>query len=205
MVKQERAARTREALIRAAAATFRREGHVSASLSTISAQAGVSNGALHFHFASKADLAHAVEEAALCRLTAVMSPGNDVSTGPLQLLVNVSHGLVRGLRQDDVLRAGFSLAGEPDRDPVHDLHAHWQQWIAQTLMQAQLRGELAAGVDRPGAVSALVAATVGFEVLGSRDSAWLAPSTMTQLWELLLPRLAAEGHRASVVPHGGGA
>lgn len=68
MAKQERAVRTRESLIRSAAETFYREGFAVASLSVISAQAGVSSGALHFHFASKAALADAVETAALDRL-----------------------------------------------------------------------------------------------------------------------------------------
>lgn len=64
MVKQERAARTRRTLIRAAAEVFAREGFAPASLTTISRQAGVSNGALHFHFTSKNALAQAVEEEA---------------------------------------------------------------------------------------------------------------------------------------------
>lgn len=75
MVKQERAARTRETLIRSAAQIFDREGFSVASLTGISSLAGVSNGALHFHFASKAALADAVEAAALIRLLAVTDVG----------------------------------------------------------------------------------------------------------------------------------
>jgi hypothetical protein len=41
------------------------------------------------------------------------------------------------------------------------------------------------------AVVAVVAATVGFEVLGSQDSTWLSYRTLTQFWRLLLPRLAS--------------
>ncbi|WP_159062215.1 TetR family transcriptional regulator, partial [Streptomyces caniscabiei] len=67
MAKQERAVRTRENLIRSAAEVFDREGYAVASITTISARAGVSNGALHFHFASKAALAEAVAEAAALR------------------------------------------------------------------------------------------------------------------------------------------
>src|SRR5258705_4564694 len=64
MVNQERAARTKRNLIRSAAEVFEREGYAAASLTVISSQAGVSNGALHFHFASKEDLAREVEGAA---------------------------------------------------------------------------------------------------------------------------------------------
>ncbi|MFI7354039.1 TetR family transcriptional regulator [Streptomyces avidinii] len=73
MVKQERAARTREALVRAAAEVFAEEGFATASIASISRRARVSAGGLHFHFASKNALAHAVEdraERALRQITA---------------------------------------------------------------------------------------------------------------------------------------
>ncbi|MFD7349969.1 TetR family transcriptional regulator, partial [Streptomyces sp. NPDC059876] len=68
MVKQDRAARTRQSLIRAGAEVYAREGFAPASLSVISRRAGVGNGALHFHFhfhfASKRALARAVGDEA---------------------------------------------------------------------------------------------------------------------------------------------
>ncbi len=68
MVKQERALRTRRALIHAGAQAFADEGFTAASLTAISRAAGVSNGALHFHFENKMALARAVEEEALAAL-----------------------------------------------------------------------------------------------------------------------------------------
>ena len=68
MVKQVRAARTREALIRAAAEVFAADGYALASLPEISRRAGVSKGALHFHFASKDALAAEVEDVAAARV-----------------------------------------------------------------------------------------------------------------------------------------
>lgn len=64
MAKQERAARTRETLIRAAAEVFSEQGFVTASIAAISRRAGVSAGGLHFHFESKTALARAVEDRA---------------------------------------------------------------------------------------------------------------------------------------------
>lgn len=83
MVRQERAVRTREALIRSAAEVFHHEGFTAASLTLISSRAGVSNGALHFHFASKAVLADAVEHAAAGVLQTITGPG----PGPAPALV----------------------------------------------------------------------------------------------------------------------
>lgn len=109
MAQQERAVRTRNALIESAAELFSKDGFDVVSLSTISTRAGVSNGALHFHFASKAALASAVWEAAAQRLrritlegrarseAAAAAGGTGVtgSGGSLQVLVDTTHALLR--------------------------------------------------------------------------------------------------------------
>ncbi|WP_330301449.1 ScbR family autoregulator-binding transcription factor [Streptomyces sp. NBC_00503] len=190
MAKQERAVRTREALIRSAAETFHREGFAVASLTAISTRAGVSSGALHFHFASKAALAGAVEGAALDRLREITGEWPPDGTGCLQRLVDVTHGLARGLRDEVVLRSGFELSGDVAHVPGVDLREHWRGWVEGAMVRAGAAGELSPGVAPEDAVTAVVAATVGFEVLGARDAAWLAPRTVARFWELLLPRLA---------------
>ncbi|MFK0049467.1 ScbR family autoregulator-binding transcription factor [Streptomyces sp. NPDC090741] len=197
MVKQERAARTRETLIRSAAETFDRDGFSVASLTAISSLAGVSNGALHFHFPSKAALANAVEEAALTRLLALTGNARvDVEGGVLpagegrvQLLVDVTHGLAGALRADPVLRAGFALSGELSRPRPGDLRERWRRWVEETLRQAEAEGELRPEAAAGDVVTAVVAATVGFEVLAVRDGAWLSAATVTRFWRLLLPTL----------------
>lgn len=189
MVKQARAARTRDSLIRSAAEIFDREGFPAASLTAISSLAGVSNGALHHHFASKAALIDAVEEAALTRLLAVTDAVRPLGSGRLQLLVDVTHGLAVALCGDAVLRAGFELSGEASRPPRFDLREHWRRWVEETLEQADAKGELRPEVAVRDVVAAVVAVTVGFEVLGARDARWLSVSTVTRFWRLLLPTL----------------
>lgn len=191
MVKQERAVRTREALIRSAAEIFDRDGFTMASLTTISRQAGVSNGALHFHFASKVALADAVEDAALARLTIVAEGPQPGGAGYLQHIVDVTHGLARGLTDDVVLRAGFELSSRRSQPPRTDLRAYWQHCIEQALERAGDGGELRPGVTPAAAAAAVVAATVGFEVLSGRNAAWLSPQTISRFWQLLLPALAS--------------
>lgn len=61
MVKQERAARTRESLVLAAAEVFAAQGFAAASIAAISERAGVTSGAVQFHFDGKPALARAVE------------------------------------------------------------------------------------------------------------------------------------------------
>ena len=56
--RQERAEVTREAILEGAAEAFDAAGFGSTSLSDISQRAGVTKGALYFHFPSKEALAH---------------------------------------------------------------------------------------------------------------------------------------------------
>ncbi|MFJ8888493.1 ScbR family autoregulator-binding transcription factor [Streptomyces sp. NPDC102402] len=193
MVKQERATRTRETLIRSAAEVFDREGFSAASLSVITSLAGVSNGALHFHFDNKIALAGAVEEKALISLQAVTDACVPVGASRVQLLVDATQGLAGALRGDVVLRAGLALGGESAR-PVHvDLREHWRCWVAEAVKHAKAEGELRPEVAEEDVVTAVVAATVGFEVLGVRDAEWLSTATVGRFWRLLLPTLVPRG------------
>ncbi|MFJ4717502.1 ScbR family autoregulator-binding transcription factor [Streptomyces sp. NPDC088785] len=198
MVRQERAARTRQALVRAAAEVFVRDGFTGASLAVISARAGVSSGALHFHFASKAAVAHAVEEDAARELHAIAATVFRESAGGLQHLIDVTHAVAERLRAGQVLRAGFGLSGDASHTSHSDVRALWHAWVGQVLSGAAEDRELRTGVTPAAAVAAVVAATVGFEVLGARDLSWLSRATLTQFWLLLLPNLAESALCASL-------
>ncbi|MEU9098634.1 ScbR family autoregulator-binding transcription factor [Streptomyces sp. NPDC048361] len=204
MARQERAVRTRNMLIESAAELFDREGFETASLATISARAGVSNGALHFHFASKAALAGAVWETAAQRLWRITEGGPSRECA-LQLLIDASHALVRGFHHDVVLRAGFHLSGSPESTGVSaDLHRTWQDWVEAMCARAYREKALAPDVSTEDAALAVVAAVTGFEALGEQDDQWLSAATLTAFWELLLPRLARESALGRLVASGTG-
>ncbi|TPQ24137.1 TetR family transcriptional regulator [Streptomyces sporangiiformans] len=219
MAKQERAVHTRKALIESAAELFSKHGFEVASLSMISARAGVSNGALHFHFASKAALGAAVWEAAAQRLRQITTDGvagsgsgagsgsrSSASSGAgagagssvgevggaLRVLVDTTHALLQALGHDVILRAGFGLS-ESLKSSVGggDLWRWWQEWVEGVLAEADQEGALARDVSAQDAANTVVAATVGFGALGSRDAQWLSQGTLSRFWALLLPRLAA--------------
>jgi AcrR family transcriptional regulator len=192
MVKQERAARTRQALVRAAAEVFAQSGFAMASLSFISQKAGVSNGALHFHFENKQALARAVEDEAAEIVRTIAGPAPVGGPNSLQRLINATHALMGRLDQDVVVRAGFELgSGLPRRDDAVDLRAVWQGWVEEVLRDAGREGLLAEGVSAADASVTVVAATVGFELLGADDRTWTSAATLMRFWDLLLPRLVA--------------
>ncbi|MEV6781590.1 TetR family transcriptional regulator [Streptomyces sp. NPDC051098] len=193
MVKQERAVRTRNALIESAAVLFDRDGFEVASLSTISAREGVSSGALHFHFCNKAALADAVGREAALRLEVIT--GREAG-GALQVLIDATHALVRALDHDAVLRAGFGLSDGAG------LRVMWQQWVEDVLRRAEGEGALARGRSVGDAVTAVVAVTAGLETLGRQDPQWLSQTPLTRFWAQLLPRLAAASCLESLVASG---
>ncbi|MFF7394323.1 ScbR family autoregulator-binding transcription factor [Streptomyces scabiei] len=200
MVKQERAARTRQKLIRSAAEVFDREGYAVASLTTISARAGVSNGALHFHFASKTALAEAVADAAALRLRDIVD--QPPAAGSLQNLVDTTHRLARQLRADVVLRAGFELGRDAGREPPADVCGHWQHWVEHLLERADSAGELRTDVSTLAVATAVVATTAGLEVLARREEHWLSRQTVARFWDLLLPTLATRDLLPALKPSG---
>jgi AcrR family transcriptional regulator len=191
MVKQVRAAYTRQALIRAAAEIFADNGYARASLPAISKRAGVSAGALHFHFPSKDLLAAAVEQVATHAVTEMARHCRRSNGSALEALVAATHHVVSAFATDPVTWAGFRLSGDPAWRNRTGLLDWWHTWVHDMLRQAKDAGELAAGVAPEGAAVAVVAATVGFEVLGGRDPEWLSGERMTDFWTFLLPRLAA--------------
>jgi len=191
-MKQQRAARTRQALVRAAAQEFAQDGFVVASLASISKKAGVSNGALHFHFESKRALARAVEEEAVAVVREIVAPAGGGGSEPLQRLIDATRALMARLDQDAVVRAGFQLGnGVPRRKDTVDLRGLWQSWVEEVLEEAERQGALAVGVSAPDATMAVVAATVGFEQLGVEDRMWMSEATLQRFWDLLLPCLAS--------------
>ncbi|MGI5139384.1 ScbR family autoregulator-binding transcription factor [Streptomyces sp. CA-106110] len=209
MAMQERAVRTRNALIGSAAELFSRDGFEAVSLSAISARAGVSNGALHFHFPSKAALAAGVRAAAAERFRRIVSAERPPPQlgGSLQALVDTSHALMQGLCRDVVLRAGFGLGDSVEAaGRGEDLYAYWHSWVEDTVVRSAREG-LLSDVPPRDLAATVVGATVGFAALGSHDVRWLSRITLTRFWALLLPRIAsppalrlvaASGRRAEV-------
>ncbi|MFI0241868.1 ScbR family autoregulator-binding transcription factor [Streptomyces sp. NPDC016845] len=193
MVQQVRAARTRRALIRAAAEVFAEDGYALASLPSISKRAGVSTGALHFHFVSKDVLASAVETEAAT--TAVRLAERSRAAGaPLQSLLDVCSGLLHALADDPVVRAGFRLNADPSRKARAELLNWWHDRLRALVVEAQRAGELGEAVSADAATTVLVSSTVGFGVLGAEDRSWLSDGRVAPLWSFLVPHLAASPH-----------
>ncbi|MEU6893028.1 TetR/AcrR family transcriptional regulator [Streptomyces sp. NPDC046557] len=155
MVKQERAVRTRNTAVQAAASEFYRAGYGGTSLKAISRAAGISMGAITFHFDSKAELAEAVVEEGGSAVRSALDEAAGRRSGKTLLdLGNLMLELARMLRDDVTVRATAHLARE--LPGIEDWTTLWHPVVAELAHEAYEKGELHAAAD-PASVTALVA------------------------------------------------
>lgn len=186
--QQERAVRTRAALIRAAAEEFDLRGYTGTSTTKIIKRAGSTMGALYFHFGSKEDLAKAVMAEQAADL-----PELGGRSG-LQHLIDLTLELAQELQRNVLLRAGVRLAVEQGAFGIQD-DAAYQLWITrfkEELIVAEALGELRPGVDPAGFARVLVGAYSGTQLLsqistGHED----LRERIVELWRYFLPAVAA--------------
>ncbi|WP_158883514.1 ScbR family autoregulator-binding transcription factor [Amycolatopsis anabasis] len=195
MAKQIRAEITREAILRASAKLFDRHGYRGASLNDVLKLAGVTKGALYFHFSSKEELARAV--ISYQHLWAVGVANEELEEGQtgLEAVIRLSQSLALQLMHDPMVRAGIRLTlehgtfGESTSEP-------YEGWIAVTerlLVHASESGELD-GAVRPAVVARfVVGAFTGVQILSQvmtgRNDLW---ERIREMWEMLLPTLVPE-------------
>ncbi|GAA0385705.1 TetR/AcrR family transcriptional regulator [Streptomyces luteireticuli] len=188
MVKQERAARTRNSLVQAAASEFSRAGYDGTSLKTISKAAGMSMGAVTFHFASKAELAEAVvEEGRSAVLSALGEAAGRRQGKALHGLRDVTLELARLLQEEVTVRAAAHLSWHlPDTRGWASL---WHPVVADLVDEAHGNDELHASA-RPDDVTALVVHLVrGVELTlhgTDRDAPDDAVTRLESIWRLIL-------------------
>ncbi|WP_406864108.1 TetR/AcrR family transcriptional regulator [Streptomyces sp. HUAS MG47] len=177
---QIRAEQTRKALISAAAGLIDLKGLRDTGLVEVSNAAGVSKGALYFHFSCKEGLASAVHEETHQRVRRLAErhlcgPDPDLAT-----LARFLTQLFAELREDTTLRAGLRLESEDRAADGEGPLPLRQAWLRYLDRHFTFPGDLAA------LPHLLAAVTVGLEVLGRKDAHWWTEETVDGVWELLL-------------------
>src|SRR5262249_30993549 len=118
--RQEQSEKTRSAIIDAAAAAFDAHGYQGAGLSLILDQAGVTRGALYFHFASKEELAQELIRTQFENIERHLSDG----AKGLQALINLTFAMASDLISDIRVRAGVRLVIEHASFPAPTTDAY---------------------------------------------------------------------------------
>ncbi|GAA2307840.1 ScbR family autoregulator-binding transcription factor [Streptomyces kunmingensis] len=167
MAQQERAIRTRRAVIEAAASVFAERGYAAATMAEILQQAGVTKGALYFHFESKEVLAQAVINAQVD--TELWMPREL----KLQEWVDVGMTLAHRIPDDVILLAGIRLSA--DMQGRSRFGSAWPAWIGLVtglLAQAKERGEVLPHVDPVETAECFLGAWVGTQLVSETESRW---------------------------------
>ncbi|WP_371624886.1 TetR/AcrR family transcriptional regulator [Streptomyces sp. NBC_01116] len=204
-LKQERAEQTRRALLLAAAEVFDEYGYAGASITRILKRAGVTAGALYFHFGSKEDLAKAVMNSQPDTLVPLLAASG------LQRLIDLTLVWSWQLQRDPLLRAGVRLTNEQssiDGSLNADPYEKFRGIMGSCLDEARERGELQPGIESIMVAEFVISACTGMQmysnvVSGRRD----LPERTQQMWNLLLPGIAVPAviTRAEATPARGAA
>ncbi|MFE6834901.1 ScbR family autoregulator-binding transcription factor [Streptomyces sp. NPDC057705] len=199
--RQERAEITRQAILDGAATAFDLGGFEGTSLSDVVKHAGVTKGALYFHFPSKEALARTLMDEQFqvaAHVPTIDNPG-------LQTAIDLTHQMAHGLRTDVRIRAAIRLVVEfgsfthPDPTP-------YDTWIAtcrNCLTPAQERGDIHPTLDVRALSALLVAAFTGIQVTSHvRTRREDLHARVTDLWNFLLPTIVPPQRIARFHPTG---
>ncbi|TWV55866.1 TetR family transcriptional regulator [Streptomyces misionensis] len=185
MAQQERAVRTRRAVLEAAAAVFAERGYAAATIAEILNRAGVTKGALYFHFDSKAALAR----------------------GVLQEQISTEYHVPRELKLQEWVDAGMTLADRLPREPLllagvrlsADLRGRsvfgsawpaWAEFTAARLTEAKARGEVLPHVVPEESAQVFLGAWTGVQLVSQALADWAdLDERMAALFDHLLPAI----------------
>jgi AcrR family transcriptional regulator len=182
------ASQTRERLLRAAADVFAERGYDGTRVADIAAAAGVSNGAMYAHFASKAELLVDALRAHGRRLLADLFAA-DPNRSVTDLLLVIGRWLPRRRDARGYLIVEALVAARRDTDVARLMRGYIGEradWIADLIRVAQSGGELDPGLS-PNAIA-------HFCLLLSMGSALVAPDLHAvgdEEWAALLSRVVA--------------
>ncbi|MET9747701.1 ScbR family autoregulator-binding transcription factor [Streptomyces ardesiacus] len=199
MARQLRAEQTRATIIGAAADLFDRHGYESTSLSEIVAHAGVTKGALYFHFAAKEDLAQAIMEIQCRTFRRLVRDLDGRGYSSLEALLRLTFGMTRLCEEEPVLRAGLRLAttGVPVRPPLRHPFTEWREIATSRLLNAVRQSDVHPDIDVDSVAHTLVCSVVGTRVVsGTLEPAGRQPRRLAEMWYILIRGVVPVTRRA---------
>ena len=192
MTRQARAVETRAAIIRAAADVFGVRGYGGASMADICEAAGLTKGALYFHFDSKEALALGVIDAQHERALALGADLLHSDQPGLHVLMRLTFELGKQVRDDAVSRAGIRLTMESSSlsTPVVAPYEDWMAACELLLRRAILDGDVRDDLDVAAAAHFISPAFTGVQVVsGVLTGRADLMQRLVEMWSFVLPGL----------------
>ena len=198
------AERTRGLLLQAAFEEMHRSGFRSADLEAILAAAGVTKGALYYHFDNKEALGYAVVDEVIARKVHQkwVQPLRNAKN-PIDVLIRIFQS--ESLKKEDVQRGCYLLnlsqemsgLDEGFRRRTARIYKDWHHAMAKALREGQKRRVVRSDVNANETATFLLAAWEGYAVLGknSQDARMLESGqrSVTSHLESLRPAGASGG------------
>lgn len=194
MARQARAELTREALVRSAGFVFSRKTYASATLTDVITSAGVTQGALYFHFESKHALA--LEVIRRQHETSIAAGHRFLSNGVrgLEGMVRLSSELARQITSDAIVQGGLRLSTESADVFGEQASQPYTDWISAAegfLRQAVEDGEVPATSDTNAMARFVISAFTGVQVVSQATTGWSdLRERLEEMWALVLPAIA---------------
>ncbi|MBG6224266.1 AcrR family transcriptional regulator [Arthrobacter sp. CAN_A2] len=199
--QQARARSTRSAIILSAAGIFEEHGYGNTALAAVASAAGVTKGALYFHFASKDALAeavideqHAIASADGARVQALGRPA-------LETMVLICRGFTLQLIEHSVMRAGIRLTFEASAfgHDVRRPYLDWASLFGELAAIAQQDGDLRPDLDADAFAHVVVGCYTGVQMVsnvltGRAD----VVERLADLWQMLLPGVVVADRQEQV-------
>jgi len=168
--------RTRELLLQAAFQEIHHSGYRSADLDAILAAAGVTKGALYYHFDNKEALGYAVvDEIIASNLHQKWVQPLRNAKDPIDVLVRIIQS--ESLKREDIQRGcpllnlsqEMSGIDEGFRRRTARVYKHWHDAMAEALREGQKRGVVRSDIDANETATFLIASWEGYVVLGKNS------------------------------------
>ena len=193
---------TRLALLESAALLFDEHGYAGTSVSAVVRGAGLTSGALYFHFGGKENLALAVVEEHFASWPPIIERVLTLPGTALEHVVLLSFEVARAFRDDVMVRAGSRLWTERKGINVTMPRPFigWIETMAGMLARARAEGDIGAGVEPEPAASVLVCAFFGTHIVSDAlDGREEIEDRVTQMWLHFLPALRPSRDPAEVL------
>ena len=194
MAMQQRAVLTRGRVLVAAAEVFARTGFLAASMNDIVEAAGVTKGAVYFHFPSKEALAVAIVEEQFAQWPPLVAAIIEHSPDALTSVVALTYEVGSRFRDDVLTTAGVRLSFERElvNAAMPTPFVGWVGILQELFSRARREGALRPGLQAAATARALVGSFFGIqhvsEILTNRTD---LESRLDEFWKVFLVGVAA--------------
>ncbi|MFC4223702.1 ScbR family autoregulator-binding transcription factor [Lysinibacter cavernae] len=195
---QQRAIITRQNIVNAASQVFVEHGFAAANIADVTSIAGITKGAMYFHFKSKEDLARAVideQQATYDALQAEML-GKDLSA--FDTMIEISYGICALIKGNALFYASMRIAVELGvyGDPISKTYAEWGAPVAALVAQAIDDGDIRSTVDPEAFASFVISAFTGIQTVSMVYSNLEdLDGRIMAMWDILLPGMVTDKKR----------